>query len=62
MQVGMADTAGFGLDQNLARAWRWNIEVFEHQCLAELFDLGDFHFLGHDKCPVVDFKRLGLGR
>ena len=43
----MADAAGLGLDQDLARTGRGDVELLEHQRLAELLDLRNPHFARH---------------
>ena len=47
VQVGVADAAGLGLDQNLAGAGRGYVNGFEDQGLAELLDLRGLHGLRH---------------
>ncbi|KAF1852498.1 hypothetical protein Lal_00037231 [Lupinus albus] len=47
VQVGMADAAGFELDQDLARTRRGDGHLFNRQGLAEFADDGRFHHLRH---------------
>ena len=47
MKVGVAHAAGLGLDQDLARAGRRDIDLHAHQRLAELLDERSLHLLGH---------------
>ena len=47
VEIGVADAAGFGLDQNLTGAGGRNVQLAEHQGLAELFDDGGVHCAGH---------------
>ena len=47
VEIGVADAAGFGLDQDLAGTGRRNVQLLEHQRLAELFDDGGVHFACH---------------
>jgi hypothetical protein len=45
VKVGVAHAAGLGLDQDLARAGCRDINLHEHQRLAEMLDERSLHFL-----------------
>ena len=47
VEIGVADPAGFGLDENLTGAGGRNIDLAEHKGFAELFDDGGVHCAGH---------------
>jgi hypothetical protein len=47
VQIGVAHTTRFSLDQNLARTGFGNIQFLEYQRFAELFDNGSLHFGCH---------------
>jgi len=47
VKVGVANAAGLGLDQDLARAGCGNLPLLRYQRFAEVLDDGDVHFTGH---------------
>jgi hypothetical protein len=47
MEIGVADAAGFSLDQNLAGSGRRDVPFLKHQGLAELLDNCGLHLTGH---------------
>jgi hypothetical protein len=52
VQIGVAHAAGLGLDQDLARTGRRDVDFFENQRLAERFDDRGLHLTSHEKLPV----------
>ena len=67
VEIGVADAAGLGLDQDLAGAGRGNVPLPQDQRLSELFDDGGVHFAGHwvflsSKLGSVDFGGTACGR
>lgn len=48
MQVGVADTAGLGLDQDLPRTGRGDVDLAQDQRLSKMLDDGGVHCLDHD--------------
>jgi hypothetical protein len=47
VEIRVADPAGFGLHEDLTGTGSRNIELAEHEGLAELFDDGGVHCAGH---------------
>ena len=47
MEIGVADAAGLGLDQNLAGLGRGDVPFLKHQRLAELLDNRGLHLTCH---------------
>jgi hypothetical protein len=47
VEIGVAHTTGFGLDQNLADPWRGNLPFLQHQGHSELLGNCGLHFSGH---------------
>src|ERR1700733_9483729 len=47
VNVGVANAASLGLDQDLARAGRRNVPFLLYQGFTKVLDDGDVHFTGH---------------
>jgi hypothetical protein len=47
MEIRMADAAGLGLYQDLARAGGRYVPFLLHQRFTKVLDDGDVHFTGH---------------
>jgi hypothetical protein len=60
MQIGVADAARFGLDQNLAGSGHGNIPFPENERLSEFFDDGGVHLECH--AVLLLWKSSSLAR
>src|SRR5450830_1979047 len=57
MEVGMADAAGFRLDDNLTGGRRWNVPLLQYQRFSELFDDSGLHFQCHVIFRLIKIQR-----
>jgi hypothetical protein len=53
MQIGVANTTGFRLHQDLARFGRGNVQFPKHQWLSELLDNRGMHLTARGTAPLV---------